>query len=180
MLPWDIPSNRLDSLKEKTLRYRFSIIHVPGVRHRAADGISRHPTGAPEKLNLDGDVANIATGDTRSTTSSIQVHGIHTCPPTGPGVESSVNDITASAAGSTLSMGIQAITWESVQMATASDPDMNQLVTAIKSGMPEKRLDLPPPLREFHKFRHDLHTIDGVVLLKDRIFIPPSLRSTVL
>ena len=61
----DIPNNRLDSLKEKTLRYRFSIIHVPGVRHRAADGVSRHPTGAPERLNLDGDVANIATGDTR-------------------------------------------------------------------------------------------------------------------
>ena len=105
---------------------------------------------------------------------------IHTCLPTGPGVDSSVNDITASAVASTLSMGIQAITWDSVQMATASDPDMNQLVTAIKSGMPEKRLDFPPPLREFHKFRHDLHTIDGVVLFKDRIVIPPSLRSTVL
>ena len=40
----DIPNTRLRKLKERTLRYRFSIVHIPGVKHRAADGLSRYPT----------------------------------------------------------------------------------------------------------------------------------------
>ena len=53
----DIPNNRLRNLKEKTLRYRFRMVHIPGIRHRAADCISRYPTGEPEKLFLEDDVA---------------------------------------------------------------------------------------------------------------------------
>ena len=49
----------LRNLKEKTLRYRFRMGHVPGVHHCAADCISRHPTGEPEKLFLSDDVAVI-------------------------------------------------------------------------------------------------------------------------
>ena len=38
----DISKARLLNLKEKTLRYRFTMIHVPGVRHKAADAVSHH------------------------------------------------------------------------------------------------------------------------------------------
>ncbi|VDI76071.1 Hypothetical predicted protein [Mytilus galloprovincialis] len=55
----DISNSRLRNLKEKTLRYRFRMIHVPGVKHHAADGVSRHPTGDPEKLILLDDIAAI-------------------------------------------------------------------------------------------------------------------------
>ena len=48
----DISNTRLRDLKENTLRYRFRIIHIPGVKHAAADGVSRYPTGIPEKLTL--------------------------------------------------------------------------------------------------------------------------------
>ena len=41
----EISNTRLRNLKEKTLGYRFRVIHIPGVKHRAADAISRHPTG---------------------------------------------------------------------------------------------------------------------------------------
>ena len=51
----DIPNARLRNLKEKTLRYRFKIIHIPGARHRAADGISRHPVGEAELTPLPDD-----------------------------------------------------------------------------------------------------------------------------
>ena len=34
----------LRNLKEKTLKYRFSIVHVPGVKHEAADTASRYPS----------------------------------------------------------------------------------------------------------------------------------------
>jgi hypothetical protein len=55
----DISNSRLRNLKEKTLRYRFRKIHVPGVKHHAADGVSRHPIGDPEKLILSDDIAAI-------------------------------------------------------------------------------------------------------------------------
>ena len=50
----DISNNRLRNLKEKTLRYKFHILHVPGAKHKAADDMSRYPSGhkQPEMLEL--------------------------------------------------------------------------------------------------------------------------------
>ena len=55
-----ISNTRLRDLKEKTLRYRFRMAHIPGVKHKVADAISRKPTGPsnPEKLSLSDDVAS--------------------------------------------------------------------------------------------------------------------------
>ena len=57
----DISNTRLRNLKEKTLRYRFRMTHVPGVKHRAADTVSRHPTGDsyPPKMHLGDDISTI-------------------------------------------------------------------------------------------------------------------------
>ena len=54
----DIPNTRLRNLKEKTLRYRFSMFHIPGIRNKTSDALSRHPTGAtnPAKMPLQDDV----------------------------------------------------------------------------------------------------------------------------
>ena len=57
---------------------------------------------------------------------------------------------------------------------------MHQLVSIIENGIPEAINDLPPPLRTYHRFREHLHTLDGVILYKDWIVIPPSLRNDVL
>ncbi|XP_048575650.1 uncharacterized protein LOC116619407 [Nematostella vectensis] len=57
----EIPNSRLRNLKEKTLRYKFRMVHIPGARHKAADAISRHPTGSttPEMMTLPDDIATI-------------------------------------------------------------------------------------------------------------------------
>ena len=52
-----IPNPRLLNLKERSLRFRFHIIHIPGVRNFAADAVSRHPVGDPVPLHLPDDVA---------------------------------------------------------------------------------------------------------------------------
>ena len=44
----DISNPRLLNLKEKTLRYRFELVHVPGAQHKSPDAASRHPTGKEE------------------------------------------------------------------------------------------------------------------------------------
>lgn len=75
---------------------------------------------------------------------------------------------------------LQAVTWDDIRTATASDEHLNQLLTIIEHGMPENRHELPPPLREYHQFRDDLYTVDGVILYKDRIVIPQNQRQKVL
>lgn len=54
----NISNSRLRNLKEKTLRYIFRIVHIPGVKHQTPDCSSRHPTGEPEKMFLVDDIAS--------------------------------------------------------------------------------------------------------------------------
>ena len=51
----DIQNRRLQNLKEKTLSYQFSIVHVPGKKHLGADAASRYPVGDQERLTLPGE-----------------------------------------------------------------------------------------------------------------------------
>lgn len=48
----DIENPRLVNLKEKTLSYKFQIVHVPRVKNRVADTSSSFPTGLPKHMEL--------------------------------------------------------------------------------------------------------------------------------
>lgn len=54
---------------------------------------------------------------------------------------------------------------------------MGNLVSIIEPGLPDSRLELPTELHEYFQFRERLYTVDGVVLYKDRVVIPPTLRA---
>ena len=75
---------------------------------------------------------------------------------------------------------IQAVTWDKVQEATASNPSMLKLLGMFEDGMPEHKSQLPPLLRQYHTFRKELLFTDGVVLYKNRIAISPALRKKIL
>ena len=55
----EISNARLCNLKRKTLRYKFCMVHIPGVRCKAADAVSRHHTGPinPDSKPLPDDIA---------------------------------------------------------------------------------------------------------------------------
>ena len=74
----------------------------------------------------------------------------------------------------------KSVTWERVRIATSSDETMNKLLDMIESGLPENRREFPQPLQEYSQFSQHLSSLDGVILYKDRIVIPPSLRNEVL
>ena len=42
----------MKNLKEKTLRYSYNLVHVPGSKHSVPDAASRHPTGAGDHMEL--------------------------------------------------------------------------------------------------------------------------------
>ena len=53
---------------------------------------------------------------------------------------------------------------------------MHQLLKLIELGLPESRHKFSPALREYFQFRKKLHPLDGVIVYKARIVIPPSLK----
>ena len=106
----DIPNSRLRNLKEKTLRYRFTIEHVPGAKHKAADAISRRPTGSinPDMMYLPDDDACAF---------------LH-CLIREPAVEPMLEESTLISSYTAGLISMQAVAWCDVKQATNSDKDM--------------------------------------------------------
>ena len=71
----DIPNPRLQNLKEKTLRYSYKLVHVPGAKHSVNDAASRHPTGAGDHMEL----ASMAAC-TQNRLSKVFLEGLRTQP----------------------------------------------------------------------------------------------------
>ena len=66
---------------------------------------------------------------------------------------------------------IQAVNWNQMRTATSSDGDMLSL---LEEGMTDHRSQLSHSFRDYHQFREHLYSIDGVIIYKGRIVIPPS------
>ena len=167
----DIPNPRLRNLKEKSLRYRFRVVHIPGLRHAAADAVSRKPVSDPTALTLPDDVALVSSafpGLTHFFLSAIRTHGQESSNQVCSHNDSPPTEIVTS------------VTWDDIRLATNSDPTMIALSNTIEDGFPDDKASLAIDLRPYHQFRDSLTTFDGVILYHDRIIIPPSLRDQVL
>ena len=102
----DITNRRLLNLKEKTLGYRFTVVHVPGRKNLGPDAASRHPTGVPERLQLPEETSNADTADTPIS-----------CRDALPGQRAEDIDIaddisTVSAATCALNAVVSVVTWD--------------------------------------------------------------------
>ena len=153
------------------------MVHIPGVKNRAPDTLSRHPTGdtQPPKLVLHDDVHNIRDDTTippppiptnliAGVCTDDQLHAIQ--------MENQLQESLISSLHYT-----HTVDWEQVQTATSSDENMLLLLSTIEDGLPEFKHQFPPPIREY---RRHLYISDCIVIYKDRIVIPPSLRPTCL
>lgn len=172
----NVSNTRLRNLKEKTLRYHCKMVHIPGVKNKA---LSRHPTSdihPPIMVLID--VHNVRDSTTIPSPTLIptnliagvciddQLQAIR--------MENQLHESLTCALHST-----HIVDSEQVQIATSSDENM-LLLSTIEDGFPEFKHQLPPTIREYHQFRKHLYSSDGVIIYKDRIVIPPSLRLTCL
>ena len=177
----EISNARLRHLKEKTLRYKFRMVQIPGVQHRAADAVSRHPTDPanPDMMLLPDDIAVSGTSAIPTLfnpSGHSFLSGIRCRESAAP--YTSIDDELASLMSS--SLNTLATTWDRIKVATASNTSMVQLISIIESSFPEFCHELSPALREYHLFRDHLYTVDGVILHKSHTVIPPSLCQHVL
>ena len=172
----DLPNPRLRNLKEKTLRYRFRVVHIPGIRHAAADALSRNPVSGPTTLALPDDIATLLPSAQPAITPDLPhvfLQNIRTHQLDDSTQVCSQNDPTPAEL-------IKSVTWDDVRFATSSDPTMIALSKMIEDGFPDDKADIIPEIRPYHQFKENLNTFDGVILYHDRIVIPPSLRGQVL
>ena len=173
----DISNIRLRNLKEKTLRYKFTMIHIPSVKNKAPDTVSQHPTGdtQPERFHLTDDISSAMSQHQEDSLSDSAVRHHFLA-----GIRCNDDHITQSVDTSSENGMLSTVTWDKVRQATSSDDNMNHLLTLIESGMPMSRHDLPVKLQEYHQHRDNLHVVDGVIIYRNRIMIPPALRQTCL
>ena len=60
-----------------------------------------------------------------------------------------------------------------------SDKSMHQLLTTVQNGFPASKQDLPKDIQEYYRHRDDMYTTDCIILYKDCIVIPASLREDI-
>ena len=158
-----ITNDRVFSFKERTLPWKFTVEHKPGKDNKFADATSRNPS----RVKQDDDNAIVA-----SISISEALSGIMTME------EDEDDDFLVSALAQ--NDDVRAVTWEIVQEETAKDQQMQNLLALINSTFPEEKDAMPSELVEYWSLRSHLYAVDNVVLLKDQVVIPRTLRGTVI
>ena len=168
----DIHNRRLLNLKEKTLSYRFTIVHIPGKKNPGPDAASRHPTTQHGSLDMADDPKQPCATSPDTSQSLRQEDSAN-----------EADDLSTIAAAITTLNAIDSqhvVTWDMVREATASDPSLCSLIQLIADGFPSDRRLVPADLQPYHKLADSLCVVDGVVLTGQRIVIPLSLRPAIL
>lgn len=142
-------------------------VHIPGVKNRAPDAVSRSPTGTrqPTGLVLRDDqpgvhsvlhlpILNIPTHLFEGVPLDFKLDG----PPTRPHNNSGM------------------ITFKQVKLATGSDTVMDNLRSTITRGAPETKARWHPDIAHWFPFRAHISTQGNTLRYKDRLIVPRSLR----
>ena len=155
----EITNPRIFRLKQRTLMWRFKIVHVPGKSIPASDATSRYPANS---TNIDEEWITETS------------HCVGACANQDSSME---QDILASNKNSLEK--VHAVTWDRVKIATKSDYHISELKKHIINGFPAEIKSLTPQLQPYWRHKEDLSIVDQVVMFGNRIIIPPSLRAIV-
>ena len=127
----DIPNTRLRNLKEKTLRYRFRMVHIPGARNKTSDALSRHPSGipSPARMNLpdDNTAPDSACPNHSPRIPTMLLAGISIAHPTEDAAAGLAAALCAAITGIPLD-------WETLQVATAQTTPYSSSTGRQKEG----------------------------------------------
>ena len=152
-----ITNPRLFSIKQRTLPWRFRVVYRPGAENKFSDATSRNPTGCnDEEIPCTETLAVLMEDEEKVKMDDI----------------ASLNKPS--------DQNIRVVTWELVKEETAIDETMQQLSTMIESSsFPDSKCDLPVQLAPYWSIRKNLHVVDGVIMMRDMVVVPQSLRDDI-
>ncbi|KAK3878231.1 hypothetical protein Pcinc_017121 [Petrolisthes cinctipes] len=129
----EIHNTLLLKLKEKTLAYKFTIIHVPGEWHKGpADACSRYPTFDPCVLGTKEDVEKPCKNYINNLLAELRVRDSQLVDQLD--IETSTQ--TSIVVAFHMDAGLQAITWEKLKQATDGDPKLKHVYKVCNLEIP--------------------------------------------
>ena len=149
----EIDNPRILNFKEKTLRWSFKVVHVPGVLHKIADATSRSPVGETSGVKR-CNTMDICTEDLDESIRSWALAGL--CSIGGKGFE--------------------AMSWKTLDRESSGDEVIMDLRKMIAGGISGDKTEWPGNLLEFFPKREDLTCVDNVVMVGTRVVVPKTLR----
>ena len=149
----EIDNPRILNFKEKTLRWNFKVVHVPGVLHKIADATSRSPVGNTDRSKACNTLM-ISTED----------------------LDESIREGTNAGLCSIGGRSIEALSWDTLNRESGCDGTISDLRMLIMEGLPEVKEEWPKHLQDFYARREELTCVDNVVMLGSRAVIPRALR----
>ena len=133
---------------------------MPGKDNKFPDAASRFPS------SWDDDNEEMHLSSLSMALSSIRVHE-----------NDSADDIELSISTLSSATNIRAVTWELVKEETGKDVSMQRLIALVNATFPTDKSDLPSDLVSYWPIRDSLYVVDGVILMRDRIVLPKTLRN---
>jgi transposase InsO family protein len=160
-----IKNPRLFNIKERTLRFDYTIKHVPGAGHHAPDAFSRQRR-SPKASSLSclTTAEELSDDDTSSTACAIAEACTH----------------SALSALFNMDGPTKAITIQRIKDAASRDQSYTALLQLCQSGFPVDASTLNNSLRPYWKIHKDLYVVDNVVMYGERIVVPSALRREIL
>ena len=147
----EISNSRLFCLKQRTLPWRFDIVHRPGKTSHAADATSRHPSPS-------GSVNCTLLGS----------------PSMADAIETA---LLASFRNDAQELGT--IPWSLLAQETETDASLGYILHLIEQGSSSFDSN-DPVLTNLWPTCESFYVHEGVLLYQDRVVVPTSLRSRVL
>ena len=170
-----IENGRLSKLKEKTLGWRFRVIHVPGKLMRGTDALSRAPCAADKAMLQHFMIED--SDDEQAEDDPDMFYGLRSqIPLTAEDIETM--DDGQDELLATIDYSVSAITWDRIKREVILDKESQALLEWIRSGCDVR--DIPANLTSYRRHRSLLRECEGVPMLGDRTIVPVSLRQTIL
>ena len=181
----DIENKRIMNLKEKTLDFKFGIVHVPGKLHPGPDGMSRNPTTPGEKLDIPGENFEVTDeleepGSYLGGSSTTELRSIILANLRINDATDEADEIECALVADIVASISNIVSWDEVKTETESDQHMLLLREQTEKGFPSDSRSLQPELRPYGTRSNDMSVLDGVILAGNRVIIPGPLRKRVL
>ena len=169
----NINNPRIRNLKEKTLKYNFTIQYNPGKWHRSADACSRNPTKSTNPHEMENRICQIITNNPNES-DKLKSNEIASFIST-----SIINKLDTLNVITTTTCDL-IVMHEDIINTCKEDTQHQILLKTIIAGFPQSKTKLDPAIHEFWTVRDRLSAHNNIALLDDRLVIPRAIRKCAL